>query len=71
LGIFERTPSVGRDLHGKAAIVIMSEGMKSEPGLAQLIDALDALGAGFSLGQSWQKQCRQNPNDRDDTEQFN
>jgi hypothetical protein len=50
--------------------MVVSEGVESQAGLAELADALDSPSPGFALGQRGQEEGGQDGNDRDDTEQF-
>ncbi len=64
------TSRSGPNGHGKAAVVILSEVLKRNAYLPQIINAPDALGTRFALADTGQQERRQDSNDGYDTKQF-
>ena len=67
---FQRPTAIGWNLHREPSVVIVGETVERQPGLVQLVDALNPFGAVADLGQRGEEQRRENRDDRNDTQQF-
>jgi len=70
LDVFHGATGIGGNLHLEPALMIVSEHVEGEPGLAEIIEALDLLGAHFAAIEHREEHRGQNDNDGNDDEQL-
>src|SRR5436190_477768 len=61
---------IGRNLHWQFVVVVVSEGVKSQADLFEVVQALYALAAELSFAERRQKERRQDRYDGDDQQHF-